>query len=246
MRGRGIAAVAALVAAAGTVAATAHAQFYAPTPNADAQQQIAKLTSAGDKADAALVSALAATPHGVWIVGGSPNDARVLAQKTVNRAAGKNELPVLVAYNIPGRDCSGFSAGGATDLASYEAWIDGIAAGIGDRPAIVILEPDGLGLLPQANCGSAQFTDADRFAELNHAVDTLGHGAATRVYLDATHSAWMSVGDIAGRLAQAGVPGAAGFSLNVSNYQYTPNEVFYGTWISDCIALGTYGGNCPN
>jgi endoglucanase len=44
---------------------------------------------------------------------------------------------------------------------------------------------------------------------------------------------------------------AAGFFLNVSNYQYTPNEVFYGTWISDCIAYATkiaagdFGG-CPN
>src|SRR4051794_21684691 len=203
---------------------------------------MAKLTSSGDKTGAALVSALAATPHGVWIVGGSPNDARVLAQKTVNRAAGKNETPVLVAYNIPGRDCSGFSAGGATDKASYEAWIDGLAAGIGDRPAIVILEPDSLGLLPQTNCGSTEFTDADRFAELNYAVDAL---SKAHVYLDATHSGWMAVGDIAARLVQAGVGRAAGFFLNVSNYQYATNEVSYGTWISDCIALGDFG-SCPN
>jgi endoglucanase len=225
-----------------TFLAAAMVAFYAPTPNPDAQQQIAKLTSSGHRTDAALVAEMAATPHGVWIVGGSANDARVLAQKTVNRAAGKGEVPVLVAYNIPGRDCSGFSAGGATDRASYDAWIDGIAAGIGNRPAVVILEPDSLGLLPQANCGSTEFTDADRYAELNYAVDALSNA---RVYLDATHSAWMSVGDIAARLVQAGVGRAAGFFLNVSNYQFTSNEVSYGTWISDCIALGDYGA-CPN
>ena len=55
---------------------------------------------------------------------------------------------MLVAYNIPFRDCAQFSAGGATTPAEYEAWIDGFAAGIGDREAIVILEPDGLGIIP--------------------------------------------------------------------------------------------------
>ncbi len=55
---------------------------------------------------------------------------------------------MLVAYNIPFRDCAQFSAGGATSVAEYEAWIDGFAAGIGDQPAVVILEPDGLGIIP--------------------------------------------------------------------------------------------------
>lgn len=253
---RGAALAAAFVAAVAATAAGATAsapgtQFYAPGPDAAAQQQVAQLTSSGDKTDAALVAATASTPHAVWITGGSPNDARVAALKTVNRAAGKNQVPVIALYDIPGRDCAGYSAGGATDSASYEAWIDGVAAGIGDKPAIVILEPDSLGLLPQANCGSQDFTDADRYAELNYAVDELGQSAATRVYLDATHSAWQSVGDAAQRLVQAGVARAAGFFLNVSNYQYASNEVFYGTWISDCtayatqVAPGAYG-DCPN
>jgi endoglucanase len=251
-----VAAVASLIAIVGATAvagaqASAPTQFYVPGPNPAAQQQIADLTSSGHKSDAALVATMASTSHAVWITGGSPNDARVSALKTVNRAAGKNQLPVIALYNIPGRDCSGYSAGGATDLASYEAWIDGVAAGIGDKPAIVILEPDSLGLLPQANCGSQTFTDADRYSELNYAVDTLGRGAATRVYLDATHSAWQNVGDASQRLVNAGVERAAGFYLNVSNYQYASNEVSYGTWISDCIAYatqiapGAYGA-CPN
>ena len=255
-RGAALAAVVSLAtAAAGASAATGSlapgTQFYVPGPDPAAQQQSAWLTSSGARGDAALVDGMASTAHAVWITGGSPNDGRVAAQKTVNRAAGKNQLPVLVLYNIPGRDCSGYSAGGATDLASYEAWIDGVAAGIGDKPAIVVLEPDSLGLLPQTNCGSTDFTDADRYAELNYAVGRLGHGAATRVYLDATHSAWQNVGDAAERLVQAGVTRAAGFFLNVSNYQYASNEVFYGTWISDCIAYateiasGSYGA-CPN
>jgi len=65
------------------------------------------------------------------------------------------------------------------------------------------------------------------------------------VYLDATHNGWLNVGDASQRLVLAGVNRAQGFFLNVSNYQFTANLVQYGTWISKCIASGSYGG-CPN
>jgi endoglucanase len=45
------------------------------------------------------------------------------------------------------------------------------------------------------------------------------------------------------------VANVQGFSLNVSNYQYTPNLEEYGSWITDCIAYTTSvevgdTGNC--
>ena len=187
---------------------------------------------------------------------------------TVTRAAAKRTVPVLVAYNIPFRDCAQFSAGGATTQAEYEAWIDGFAAGIGDREAIVILEPDGLGIIPWYDpYGSADGSDAlewcqpaeadpataaaERFAMLNHAVDALAALPNVTTYLDGTHSAWLGVGDIAHRLVQAGVADADGFYLNVSNYQFTANNVQYGRWISSCLAYATevVAGDffgCPN
>ncbi len=61
-------------------------------------------------------------------------------------------VPVLVAYNVPGRDCAQYSAGGAATGDVYRAWIEAFAAGIGDHRAIVILEPDGLALQP-SDCG---------------------------------------------------------------------------------------------
>ena len=44
---------------------------------------------------------------------------------------------------------------------------------------------------------------------------------------------------------------AAGFYLNVSNYQFSDNNVQYGSWISSCIAYATEVApgdffNCPN
>jgi endoglucanase len=252
------AALAAVTALAGNATAgPTGTAFYAPGPNPSAQQQIAKLTSAGQRADAALVAALAATPHAVWITGGTPNDARVAALKTVNRAAGKDEVPVLVLYDIPFRDCAQYSAGGATDTASYEAWVNGVAAGIGGKKAVVLLEPDSLGIIPfytqfmgWGDPGTAEWCQprdaggnplagadpAHRFAQLTYAVKALKALPNASVYLDGTHSGWLGAGDAADRLIKADVADADGFFLNVSNYELTSHLVKYGTWISKCIA----------
>jgi endoglucanase len=223
-------------------------QFYIPPPNHGAIAQIADLTSSGHKEDAHLIREMIDTPQAVWFTAGTPKSIEQDVRNTVKRAAAKKTIPVLVTYNVPGRDCANLSAGGATTEAEYKAWIDGFAAGIGNSKAIVIVEPDGLGLLP-SNCSvPVPSTDAQRYRELNYAVDTLGAKPNTLVYLDATHSAWLNVRDASTRLMQAGVQRADGFYLNVSNYQYTENQVQYGTWISKCIArLSTNpGAECPD
>ncbi len=233
-----LAAPSAVAGSAGPVAP--HAQLFVPAPNPGAVQQIADLRASGDAADAALLEKMESYSHGVWLTEPSASDVRDAVKQTFREAAHqRSAVPVFVAYNIPGRDCAGFSAGGAKTLAEYEAWIDAVANGIGGHRALLVLEPDSLGLLPQTDCGSTEFTDADRFAALDYAVDRLGALPHLKVYLDATHPAWLAVGDIASRLLQAGVQRADGFFLNVSNYQYTANDVFYGTWVSDCIAYVT-------
>ncbi len=228
-------------------------QFYVPQLQhyQDALRQVAALRAAGDREAAADISAMIRTPQAVWLTGDSPAQVEREARQVTHRAAGKGEMPVLVAYNVPFRDCAQYSAGGATSVAEYEAWIDAVAAGIGDRDAVVLLEPDGLGIIPwyttingdQEWCRPAE-ADADsaandRFAMLNHAVDALGANSNTRVYLDGTHSAWLGVGDAADRLDRAGVARADGFFLNVSNYRTTSSSLKYGDWISQCLWYGT-------
>lgn len=217
--------------------------LYVPEPGPAAKAQIDALRTAGHTADAALLEAMAEEPQAVWFTATSPTEVEQSVRSTLRRAG--RSVAVLVAYNIPGRDCGGLSAGGARSPAEYAAWIDGFAAGVGDGHAIVILEPDAIGLLP-SDCGAGfPYTDADRYAELNHAVMTLGPLPNARVYLDATHSAWLGVGEVASRLVRAGIRDADGFFLNVSNYQYSANLVQYGTWISKCLAMSGVAG-CPD
>jgi endoglucanase len=226
-------------------------RFYVPKPNHDAVRQIATLTRQGRKVDAARIRAMIDTPTAVWVEGGSAKEAEQQVRQVTHQAAGKNTVPVLVLYNIPFRDCAQYSAGGATSVTEYEAWIDGVVRGIGGREAVIVLEPDGLGIIPwytnvDGELEWCQPAEADRataatqrFAMLNYAVDQLTALPNTSVYLDGTHSGWLNVGDITDRLLKAGVQKADGFFLNASNYQWTPNLEQYGTWISSCIAYVT-------
>jgi endoglucanase len=221
-------------------------RFFVPKPSAGAIQQELQLLKNHDLSDAALLAKMEAVPQAVWFTSGTPSQAQQQARQTMFEAAVQRAVPVLVAYDIPGRDCAQYSAGGALTLADYEAWINGLARGIGNGKAVVILEPDALGLLP-SNCGGPSanypFTDADRYAELNYAVTALEADPRVSVYLDATHSSWLAVGDITQRLLKAGVQQAQGFFVNVSNFQPTPELADYGTWISDCIAIVTDPNN---
>ncbi|HEX3965483.1 MAG TPA: glycoside hydrolase family 6 protein [Trebonia sp.] len=217
-------------------------RFFVPPPSSGAPQQILQLAGRGDLKDAALITEMETIPRAVWFTSGTPAQVQQQVQKTMIEAAVERAVPVLVAYDIPGRDCAQYSAGGALDEADYEAWINGLARGIGNGKAIIILEPDALGNLP-SGCGLSSsvypFTDSERTAELQYAVTALEGDPGTSVYLDGTHSAWQSVGTITQRLLEANVQEAQGFFLNVSNYQPTPQLTDYGTWISDCIAMVT-------
>lgn len=227
--------------------------LYTPPPDEGALLQIAELTSAGQSADAAAISTMVNTPQAVWFTGGTPTEVKKAVKKTMQQAKLTNTIPVLVAYNLPFRDCAQYSAGGAANTASYLAWIDAFAAGVGQRQAIVLLEPDGLGIIPWYKpitdpthnewCQPAELDPAtaapDRFTQLNGAVDRLTALPSTTVYLDGTHSGWLGSGDAADRLHKAGVEKADGFFLNVSNYELTERQVKYASWISQCLWYGT-------
>lgn len=199
---------------------------------------------------------LAKIPSAAWFAYGTPELAEARARDLVGRAAAERQLPVLVAYNIPYRDCALYSAGGAADSRAYLDWVRGLAAGIGDRPAIVILEPDGLGVIPWHRTldgdieacrpdGQDEAAAGRRYEELRGAVAILAALPKVRIYLDGTGSSWLAPGEIASRLIKADVARVSGFFLNVSNFESDDRVVPYARWVSDCIALVTRGGIDP-
>jgi endoglucanase len=221
----------------------ADTRFYVDPGSEAAHQALTDLLNR-DLANAAAMAKLASWPEATWFTKGTPSQVDNEVRDLVRRAAAQHAVPVLVAYDIPLRDCSQYSAGGAQSDADYRAWIAALAGGLGNGKAVVILEPDALANLP-SDCGPT--TDptgtisAARIADINYAVDVLEAQPAVSVYLDAGHSQWHSVGDMAARLIQAGVARAQGFFLNVSNFQPTDQVDRYGTWISKCIWFATRG-----
>jgi endoglucanase len=178
-------------------------------------------------ADALQMDKIAGQPQARWF-GNWNSDiyAAVYAATTQITAAGK--VPVFVAYNIPQRDCGGFSGGNTTIASQYRSWIGAFASAIGSRKAIVILEPDALAAM---DCLSP--TDqTTRLDLLNYAVQSLASKGSIRVYIDAGNPRWRSASTMAARLAKAGIWSAAGFALNVSNFFTTAENVTYGQQIA--------------
>jgi len=220
-------------------------------PASTTQQAAAKLDGPA-RADAATLGSFASA---TWFTKGTPTEVGAAVKKLVDAAAARSAVPTVVVYNLPHRDCSQYSAGGATSKAEYQAWIDAVSAGIADRKVVVILEPDSLGIIPFHTdlSGKEEWCkppDADkataakqRYELVGYAVDKLRTNPRSAVYLDGTHSAWLGVGDIANRLVKAGVQRANGFFLNASNYEPNDKLVDYGTWISQCIRYATSAGD---
>ncbi|WP_433295674.1 glycoside hydrolase family 6 protein [Actinoplanes sp. CA-030573] len=169
-----------------------------------------------DPRAAAIRTAVSSRPMAHWFTGTSDADVGLAVANYTRSAEAAGRLPVLVAYNLPGRDaCGAESAGGAAGPSAYRQWIAAFAAGIHDRPAIVILEPDALG---DFGCMSRAQID-DRLALLNAATRTLaGYAPNTWTYLDAGHADWTGPATMAGRLRAAGIAQVRGFAVNVSNY----------------------------
>lgn len=182
-----------------------------------------------DPTGAAALDKVASGPHADWFGDWVPTASLSgVVDQRVSVQAVAGTLPVLVAYAIPHRDCGSYSAGGLADQAAYRSWIEQFARGIGTRPAVVVLEPDGLALM---DC----LTDAgrrERVAMLASAVDVFEALPAVAVYLDAGGAGWHSADDMAARLKAAGVARAQGFSLNVSNFADNATNLRYGSELS--------------
>ena len=224
--------------------------FYVDLQSKAATQAVTD-ARAGRTADAVRMAELASWPIATWFNGNStPAQTRTAAATLAAKAAQRRQVPVITAYNVPGRDCSQYSAGGAATTADYEAWVNGLAAGLGRNKAVVILEPDGLALSPD-QCGGTAQQQADRVTQINYAVDRLEQQPGASVYIDAGHSSWHAVGDMAQRLRDGGIADAQGFFLNVSNYRTDAELTRYGTMIAGCLwylgnVAGAVGDDCAN
>jgi endoglucanase len=176
--------------------------------------------------DAGFMRYIASQASATWF-GDWNSDVRRDVGNIVTQAKSQGALPVLVAYDIPNRDCGSYSAGGASDAARYGKWIKAFADGLDGRAALVVLEPDAVA---GSDCLAPAARDA-RLSMLRDATKTLKDAGAF-VYLDAGNAHWQKADVMADRLRKAGIDIADGFSLNVSNFFSTNDNISFGNDLS--------------
>lgn len=184
-------------------------------------------------ADALQMEKIASQPMAQWF--GSWNSTATVRSDVASAVAavtGAGKVPVFVVYNIPQRDCGGLSGGTTLTADGYRSWIAEFARGLGQSAAVVILEPDALAAM---NCLSPDDQNT-RVSLIKFALGQITANGQAKVYLDAGHAKWQTPSTMASRLIAAGIAGASGFSLNVSNFLNDSDNVQYGAAISALVA----------
>ncbi len=192
-------------------------------PNSDARQQITAWAGT-NPTDAAALEKIASQPVAKWF-GDWNSHIENSVNNYITTATDAGALPVLVTYNIPNLGC--YSSSGAASDADYLTWLTNFAAGLHNRPAVIILEPDAT---------SASCVTTNRLALLGQTITILKSSANSLVYLDAGHANWVDATTMASRLTTANIAAADGFVLNVSNFYTNGENITYGTTISNLIS----------
>jgi endoglucanase len=164
-----------------------------------------------------------------WLGGDKAIEKRV---RDLTRDAGDKVLQLLI-YDTPGRDCGQYSKGGVQDLAAYQKVIQEVINGLGNHKAMIILEPDALGLSVREDCDPSASEVAVKGIAL--AVEMLAPRNNIKVFLDASHADWLTVDQAVPLLKKAGIAKADGFVLNISNYVSTAKNKTFGQAISQQV-----------
>jgi len=199
--------------------------FYAD-PNSNAASWVRN--NGADFRTPAIRDNIANKPAGKWF-GDWSGDITKAVGDYVTAAATLKQTPILVAYNIPNRDCGQYSSGGLQSIDGYKNWISAFSRAVGNRKAVLILEPDAIAL---TDCLSTD-GKAARLEMIRYAISQFKENAPNALlYLDAGNSGWISAPEMANRLVQANIIDARGFSLNVSNYITTDSNTAYGDMVN--------------
>jgi endoglucanase len=128
----------------------------------------------------------------------------------------------------------------AKEKHSYKRWIDELAAGIGDTPMLVVMQPDG----PFLWCTPDK---AAKSRLLTYATQELSSLSRTSVYIDAGAADWCENGRgndperCAQLLMRTGIEYARGFALDSTHYMGPADNIAHGARIVAALQRAGYG-----
>lgn len=190
-------------------------QFYTD-PQRDVVRAAYDARQRGKATDGDLLDRIAQQPGATWLTG-AVNDASEIRRVT-GAAAAEHKVAVVVAYNIPHRDCGSHSGSGAVNSATYKEWLNSLTAAI-VGPAVVVIEPDAVANLAHGNCVTGDYA-TERAGLLAAAIKAFKRQELVLgTYLDAANPGWFSDQTaLIAALRRSGVQDANGVSVNVSNF----------------------------
>lgn len=210
----------------------------AVVPHSQAALAAESARSAGNNPDAAALERLAAVPTAVWLTPEAYGTDAVAGRvrPLAEQADESDEVVVFVVYGVTDRDCSSAESAGGLPADQYVPWVGAIASAMAsaDGHAVAIVEPDGLA--SSFDCPDIADQRVDLIAA---AVGTLTD-AGVPTYVDAGHSDWRGVSEMAQLLESVGIDRARGFSTNVSAYQPDADERAYAEELSAALDGAAY------
>lgn len=199
--------------------------FYVDPMSPAAHQEI-QWRAEGRTTEANQIAKISQQPQGIWLTSDA-SQVEQEARSVVQGAAAAGRTPVVVLYDLPHRDCDGYSAGGAKDAGAYRDWLAKVVLGLGRSAPVVVLEPDGVALALDGCLSDEQRTE--RYGLLSDAVTALSQQDDAQVYVDAGNPGWVQdTFALTAALRKSGIVNAAGFALNVSNFYTTQANLDYG------------------
>ena len=192
-----------------------------PKDNADAVWPAYVKASDADKK---LLKKIAFRSHARWFTSFIPaSDVQSKVHAYVNELQQRQGTDVL----IPMATFRQFPAGERNknqpiSQSAYKAWYDGVAAGLGQARAVVILEPDLAVILKDA------WRPDIREHLVAYAAHALSADQNASIYIEAGAADWLTVGAAARLLKNSGVASVRGFALNGTHYTTTVSNIKHG------------------
>lgn len=181
-----------------------------------------------------LLGKIALRPRVRWFGAWYPNDGiKQTVRNYIDNVTGgdPNVLSQVAVFRLmPWEHAACSRLPTAAEQASYRAWIQAFADGIGDSRVALVLQPD----LPFGLCvPHRSHLPLSLVAYAARVFNALPH---TTVYIDVGAADWPTVGEAFGLLRASGIAYARGFALNATHYDSTAHEIEFGARVAARLA----------
>ena len=211
----------------------------------------AKQPSAADPeraGHAACLRAATQNPLGIWLDGRIPEVSEYV-DRILQAAVKEGSIPLFVANFIPNRACGRDTSRAAKSDAEYLAWIEKLIAGVNDRPAALVLEPNALADKCYKTPPKKGGPIGPREELLHKVVEKLTQHPNIALYLDAGPVGGTPPEEVKKRIRKVDPHSRAiGYAVNVGNYQTTESSEGYCEALStdkSCLIDTSRNGNGP-